>query len=66
MMLSKRQALLLNGSKRAQGIKVTDAESKNRIRKLLAKEAEARMDTDSDGGWEEITPAEAADVAMRT
>jgi hypothetical protein len=43
-----------------QGIKVTDAASKRKIRGLLAKELEQKMELDD--GWEEMTPEEAADM----
>ena len=45
---------------------MTDAESKKKIRKLLAKEAGARMETDSNEGWEEMTEQEAADLQMQS
>lgn len=44
-----------------QGIKVKDAASKKRIRQLLAQELAAKMDLDGDE-WEEMTPAEVAEM----
>jgi hypothetical protein len=49
-----------------QGIKVTDATSKKRIRDLLAKEMEEKMELDADEGWEEMTAAEVAEMRMQT
>jgi hypothetical protein len=44
-----------------QGIKVKDAASKKRIRQLLANDLAAKMDLDGDE-WEEMTPAEVAEM----
>jgi hypothetical protein len=41
---------------------VTDAASKRKIRKLLAKEVEQKMDLGTDDGWEEATAEEAAQM----
>jgi hypothetical protein len=45
-----------------QGIKVTDAESKKRIRQKLAEELFQKMEIESGGGWEEMSSEEAAQM----
>ena len=50
-----------SAAQRLQGIKVTDAESKRKIRAKLAQELEEKMDLDQgDDGWQEMTADEAA------
>lgn len=47
-----------------QGIKVTDAESRQQVERLLQEERENKMELESSDaeGWQEMTPQQVADA----